>query len=373
MTLTTTTTKNTKNKRAPTPEERFQKEWQRVTRLQQKNHRLQAEVEQFAKSAIPQIEQAEQGYCNAIYLQTQQLLNSAQRKSITQTQRAALLDWIDDNIDSLRQHPFSNHLDLQALAAEWGKQCQDFYGDEVLQGPTPDDFLAEDTDAFDEDDFDEGDIKAAFRAFMQEMGLDDDVIDEAFNSDDPDDFINQQNEQNQQHEKGIEQLLKSSSINKMFRKIASAIHPDREPEGPAREHKNQLMAQLAKARDDNDLLTIFSMYTDHVGTSPLEFIDGDIEKVITLLKNQATQLRNNQNDIIHSNPLYGAVYTRFNKGSSKKNNAAINAHIKQLQHFTFEFLNATKQIKTLKVLKEALKEKYQPDKITPYDYDDCPF
>ncbi len=58
------------------------------------------------------------------------------------------------------------------------------------------------------------------------------------------------------------------SVREAFRKLASALHPDRETDPAAREHKTRLMQQANQAYERNDLLTLLSMQLD------LEQIDG---------------------------------------------------------------------------------------------------
>lgn len=58
------------------------------------------------------------------------------------------------------------------------------------------------------------------------------------------------------------------SVREAFRKLASALHPDRETDPAAREHKTRLMQQANRAYERNDLLTLLSMQLD------LEQIDG---------------------------------------------------------------------------------------------------
>ena len=58
------------------------------------------------------------------------------------------------------------------------------------------------------------------------------------------------------------------SVREAFRRLASALHPDRETDPAAREHKTRLMQQANQAYERNDLLTLLSMQLD------LEQIDG---------------------------------------------------------------------------------------------------
>ena len=52
------------------------------------------------------------------------------------------------------------------------------------------------------------------------------------------------------------------SVRVIFRKLASALHPDREPDPAERQRKTLLMQQANPAYDRNDLLTLLSMQLD---------------------------------------------------------------------------------------------------------------
>lgn len=57
-------------------------------------------------------------------------------------------------------------------------------------------------------------------------------------------------------------LQASQSVREVFRKLASALHPDREPDAARRRYKTQLMQQANQAYQQNDLLTLLSMQLD---------------------------------------------------------------------------------------------------------------
>ena len=74
----------------------------------------------------------------------------------------------------------------------------------------------------------------------------------------------------QQQEDAAQQAAQQASqtVREAFRKLASALHPDRETDPAAREHKTRLMQQANQAYERQDLLTLLSMQLD------LEQIDG---------------------------------------------------------------------------------------------------
>ena len=57
-------------------------------------------------------------------------------------------------------------------------------------------------------------------------------------------------------------LQASQSVREIFRKLARALHPDREPDAALRQRKTQLMQQANQAYAQNDLLTLLSMQLD---------------------------------------------------------------------------------------------------------------
>jgi len=51
----------------------------------------------------------------------------------------------------------------------------------------------------------------------------------------------------------------NQSLRDVFRKLVSALHPDREPDSTERERKNQLMQRVNQAYEANDLLTLLGL------------------------------------------------------------------------------------------------------------------
>lgn len=338
MQLSKSTYKNSKKNGRLGPEERFHREWNRVQSLQAHNERLRAEVEAFAEHIIARIKPVEVDFISAKYHLAEKLLQFAERKSLNQWQREELFTWVQQVLLSLSSHPFSNALDLDELYQKLGGHLDAYFG--------PEDAHTDDPSELDEmgPELDE----AMDDLFAECSG---DEIDDDFSA--RDDNADKRNAQ----EQSLSQLLKSSSINKMFRQIASAIHPDREVDAGLKARRNQLMSELARARDEKDIPKIFVMYTEHVGASPLDLIGEDIEKVIVLLKRQADRLRAEQDSVIHANPLYGAVYERFYNKSQKKVDAAISKHVREVKKDTYEHVRMTSGITSLTRLKIVLEHR----------------
>lgn len=236
---TTSPSKKTNGKkgRKQTPEQRFQREWQRVCNARQRNERLRADLSQFAVSVSEQIREQEQACASAIYYQTERLLQFMARKSLTQWQRQELVFWIVEHVQLLASHPFSGHLDLDTLKAslEAAMPPAAVYEEDAMAGSAAsaeaknaEESLAEETLDRQKtvDNFDM--FEDLFAEFDTEEAQDDDNAsdneEDAFWRFHDDAFTRAQTEAEQQRQREIQELdrlLKSSSLNKMFRKIAS--------------------------------------------------------------------------------------------------------------------------------------------------------
>ena len=67
----------------------------------------------------------------------------------------------------------------------------------------------------------------------------------------------------------------SQSLREVYRKLASALHPDREPDAEARQRKTLMMQRVNQAYADNDLLTLLGLHLEieqidaaHLATIP---------------------------------------------------------------------------------------------------------
>lgn len=327
-----------------TPQERFTREWKRVQTLQAQNLRLQQDVAEFAVGVISKIAPAELEFAQANYQLAQKLLRFAERKSLSGWQREELLQWIQQILVGLDDQPFAVGLDIEGL------YCQ--LVDHLNALEDPHEALQEHDDEHDERVQQEQNLADAMDELLEEF-----VAQEGVDAEAEEAFASEEAALQQAQEQSLSQLLKSSSINKMFRKIASAIHPDRESDPQRKLQRNTLMAELVRARDDKDIPTIFNLYEEWVGASPFDAIGDDFEKVVTLLKRQAARLRSDKDDIIHANPLHGAVYQRFYHKSQKKVDQAVDGHVSRVKKDAQAHVRATKCITNLGRLKALLEER----------------
>lgn len=85
----------------------------------------------------------------------------------------------------------------------------------------------------------------------------------------------------------------SQSIRAVYRKLASALHPDREPDAAERDRKTQLMQQVNQAYEKNDLLRLLELQLEleHIDQGALNGISAErLKHYNQILKEQLVEL-----------------------------------------------------------------------------------
>lgn len=311
-------------------EEKFQRQWDKVQRLQKQNEKLKDDIAELVANVTKAVEVQEKVLTTALYEQNLQLIKFVAKKTLPLYLREELVCWIEDNIEEIHHNPFGRHLDMEVMTDTFMQALDDHFAiqKEKLQGRYAD------------FDFEEGDASEAkqqenacsmedmfedlFAEFADDEDMDEDDLFEDFSSN----FYDEESvyeEQLRQESRALDSLLKSSSINKLFRKVARAIHPDLAKDDAEREQKHDIMTRLTTARENKDIITILSMYTEYVGELPADLFANDLDKMTTLLDFQEQQLAQQKDEIIHANPYQSAIYNKF----SAKNNAQFEKNIRE--------------------------------------------
>lgn len=91
-----------------------------------------------------------------------------------------------------------------------------------------------------------------------------------------------------------EQMDARSAIRTVYRQLASALHPDHEPDAQEREHKTALMSEANAAYEKNDLSTLLrlQMQTAQGAPAAAPWADDRLAGMCLLLKEQVSTLEN---------------------------------------------------------------------------------
>lgn len=328
-------------------EELFNKAWKRVTNQQKKNDRLREQIKTFAEQVTQAIEHQEKTYTTTLYQICEHLLVFYGRKSLAAWQREVLMEWILEYVDSITSNPFAGGIDLSPLYQTM---------EAIVEKMHPEAF----------DPFQGGEMHSD-KHFFDEMDNEDDIasmFDDLFSDfqHDSDKFFRQQKSFEQQmkdDEQALSKLMKGGSINKLFRRVARVLHPDREQDEDARLEKNRLMSELIEARDSNDITTLFAFYAEYIGQSPLEELGGDLADATQLLNRQYAQLRSQHADIPYEDPKTGVLYQRFHKKTMKASLHGVNAHLVNLALNINNLQLFCKEVTSLNKLKPYLQMRWE--------------
>jgi ribosomal protein S20 len=347
----TTRKKNvrTSNQSDLSSQERFNKAWKRVANQQKKNDHLREQIKTFAEQVSEAVEHQEKAYITTLYQSCEHLLVFYGRKSLAAWQREVLTEWILDYIDTITHNPFASGVDLSPLYQTMDAIVEKMHPETF--DPFQDDAMHSEQHFFDEmaDDADNASIfEDLFSDFQQDPRFDE--------------FFRQQEsfeQQMKEDEQALNKLMKGGSINKLFRRVARVLHPDREQNEEARLEKNRLMSELIAARDSNDITTLFAFYAEYVGQSPLEELGGDLADATELLNRQYAQLRSQHADILDEDPKAGILYQRFHKKTMKASQHRINAHLTDIEQDINNLTLFCKEVTSLNKLKPYLQRRWE--------------
>ena len=346
---THTTQQDSKTARSP-EEQRFETAWQQVTNQQKENDLLREDVQTFSQETVTRIQEKEKVYMDSMYDTCLHLLGFLSRKSLTLWQRETLIAWVSQYLRILQSNPFSAHLDFTPIEQILEKAFEAMY-------PSPS-YLTDDLATLEnifQDLVDE--FEASGAAGEGNVGQDDTDSNQSFFQD----FFKQQQsveQQRNEENQALKRLMKSSSINRLFRKIAAVLHPDKETDEAKRQQKNHLMSELIQARNSNDIPTIFSFYAKYVGESPLQELGGDLDSISQLLERQYIDLRHMKESIPHDDPLTGILYQQFYRKSAAATKRAVNKHLKEMETNSHTLLSLRQEITSLAKLKPYLEVHY---------------
>jgi hypothetical protein len=164
----------------------------------------------------------------------------------------------------------------------------------------------------------------------------------------------------------------SQSIRELYRKLASALHPDREPDPQERERKTLLMQRINQAYDKKNLLLLLELQLEleHIDQATINNITSNrLKHYNKVLKDQLNEL---EQEIFVTEGRFKAQfdispYERLTPGNIMRNLAAeivgIKQAIRELKSNLIEF----KEVKKLKVWLKEMR------KMRKADYSDCPF
>ena len=385
-----------KNSVESKPDSPFAKKWQQIEKKQKRNATAKAKIEKLYQIFQDEILPEEQKVVELLAQETRHLMTFLSRKSFTQWQREELQSWIESNLETLAQHPFGDHELFTAVNREYGDHLAveakkfnsdvEFSSDDIAQMREMTNEMFQGAKKFTDEELlafmrDPAIFQQAFRDFMEEM---EDNLEESMEGDDSffddgEDFSDYysngeqhyQGEQQVKKQGNLKSLFNSSKLNKLYKILANKLHPDKEKNVHLKDEKSELMTTLVKAKKNKDAFTIISMFHQFVPESELTLFDGSDEELtealITLLNEKSHQLDKENDDNKYRDGIKSMVWQKLNGRSKKATQENIDIHIKDLEDSHTRLNYYIHEVKTVKLLKEILSERYEQHHFNPFE------
>ncbi|MFP9227662.1 hypothetical protein [Pectobacterium cacticida] len=370
-------TNKTKKKQQPiTPQEKFQHFWATIEKYQRQLVKLQRDQEalyaRFQQDVLP----LEHQYIQSVYDKTERLLSFADKKSLSKKQREMLFEWIEEELSRLQSYPFNSQLDMKPLADRFISVASQYTpppsNEDIAQFREALDAKFDFSSAFSDDEISEmirnpDKLQAALEQLSQEWHSRNQQ-DSAFNAEEDDDdddwqeseYAETDDEESKRAASTDCNLLDTKHITLLYRRIAKALHPDREQDPAEKEKKHHLMTTLSQAKQENDIWTILTLYHQYVDAS-FAFDERTIPAINTLLENRVNALKNALADQKHDPSLPGMVWQEMGGATAKTREKKIAEHQQYLRESMANELAQTQSLRSLTVLKQYLAERYEND------------
>jgi len=169
-----------------------------------------------------------------------------------------------------------------------------------------------------------------------------------------------------------EEQQTSQTIREVYRKLASSLHPDREPDPQERDRKTALMQRVNQAYDQKNLLLllVLQLELEHIDQTTINnMAAGRLKHYNKILKEQLSEL---EEEIFHIEDTFKAQFgvPLFAEISPKTIMRNLAADIVGLQLAIRELQDDLLVFQDIKKLKAWLKAMRRQQKT---DYLDCPF
>ena len=153
----------------------------------------------------------------------------------------------------------------------------------------------------------------------------------------------------------IKEMFRGTQLNKMYKRIASVIHPDKETDPLKKEEKHRLMQTLAVAKRDNDVMTLVRMFTKYVPGADCLLDETTLLRMEHLLEMRIRELNRTHRDIFNNQGFKSIVWKEFSATSKKKTQAKMQEHIVMAEDSIAALQKRMGKLDSIKQLNKYLK------------------
>ena len=357
-----------KKGKAGTLNAQFERHWRLVQKSQQDNAKLADDMAKLKQRYEAEVLPVELMLSELMAQECFRLLDFLERKTFSGYERESLVHWLGENVEYLQSHPYYPAADKAKISTVFADFLQNHQDKEDAKEEAKEEARA---------------AKKSRRAGNnQQHNLDDDDelddLDSRFEVDSGDDaekrrsfdeFFNQFFAEDERQQSSDEfdpertraatkpdDLVRPDSINTLFRRLAKALHPDKELDESRKEAKHLLMSQLLKARENHDLPTLLLMHRQYVSEEPLAIDEKELKGLVAMLKQQLQQLEMDREQILHQDPVNFTVYRWYHGNTDKQIASNLEKHVQSLKILMQDCKQFLDKVSTVSELRRFLKQ-----------------
>lgn len=309
----------------------------------------------FSQFVIPR----EKTLTEAVANVTKQLIHHFSTTELDIADRSLLGLWIAENLHSLQDHPFSSTRRIRALTDDWRKLIN---VDGVVENQLSK--LArrsnERTDRCEQSQSNQGTNQDSSQSSNQgsvygktDKKHTDDTDKCTANNENKDKSVVDE----QFIDEKVLELENKLSVERLFRQLAKALHPDKEQDETLRVEKHILMSQCLEARKKKDINTLLCLYCEHIGDLPDDLNDNSHDELIVALEAQLKRLQTELRQQRFGDPLRAMIVERYSSPNAGECEKRINDHAASLDFETDAMNRLYRQLDTQDGLLDSLDDR----------------
>ena len=163
-------------------------------------------------------------------------------------------------------------------------------------------------------------------------------------------------------QKNLDKLFKAGQLNKIYKRLASLLHPDKEQDPAKKEQKHVLMQTLSDARKNKDAFTLLQLYQIHINDGEFSFDPDTLGSMQALLRAKLHRLDDELYAEKSSNELSTLVWRKFSGRSKKQTESNIKIHVANIAEEVQENQLIMQQNQTVAQMKKHLQERLEKNR-----------
>lgn len=347
----------------------FQILWNKIEKCEVRNKKAIIKVDElydnYQSTVLPHEKILGKTHCDLV----KHLLSYVPSNRLKKKDRFNLLSHIDQNFEKMDNIPFLYDLEIvEQLKKEsekyWGKyfakerkkELDNHYDDlkDILNDAFGEDIEVPDEelkDAILSGDFNK--IESILNE-IKEAQFENKQHSNHYDEDEWEDFEFNYYKHEDDESSKITEIFKASQLNKMYKKIANIIHPDKELDPNKQKEKHKQMQLLVTAKNERDVFTLIKMYQEFVPDNDYTLDESTIIHIEHLLQMRIQKLNQEHRNIFNSQGFKSYVWKTYSATSKKKSVYKMEKHVNTIEYDIVRMKNHITHLNSVNEIKKLI-------------------